>query len=143
MEARLMRSEKEKLFAGVCGGLGIYLGVDPVLVRLAFVLLTFTGGIGVLLYFVLMIVMPSEADAGQSQGGVIEKNLDEMGSTIHSGVNHARQHPRGPVIAAGLLIVLGVYLLLSNFGIPFLGSPIIWALVLIGVGIYLIIQRRQ
>jgi phage shock protein C len=143
MEARLMRSEKEKLFAGVCGGLGIYLGVDPVLVRLAFVLLTFTGGVGVLLYVVLMVIMPSETDVEQSQGSVIEKNLDEMGETVHSGVSHARQHPRGPVIAAGLLIFLGIYLLLGRFGIPFLGSPVVWALVLIGVGIYLIAQRRQ
>jgi phage shock protein C len=143
MEARLMRSEKEKLFAGVCGGLGIYLGVDPVLVRLAFVLLTFTGGVGVLLYFVLMIIMPSESDVDRSQGNVVEKSLDEMGNPIHAGGNHARQHPRGPVIAAGLLIVLGLYLLSGRFGIPFLGSPVVWALVLIGVGIYLIVQRRQ
>ncbi len=143
MEARLMRSEKEKMFAGVCGGLGIYLGVDPVLVRLAFVLLTFTGGVGVLLYFVLMIIMPSEADVDRLQGGVVEKNLDEMGNPLPPGTGQARQHPRGPVIAAGLLILLGLYLLMGVFGIPFLGSPGVWALLLIGVGIYLLVQRRQ
>lgn len=143
MQARLMRSETEKLFAGVCGGIGVYLGVDPVLVRLAFLVLTFTGGIGILLYFALMIIMPSESDAGRPQNETIEKNLEELGDTVQTGVNRARQHPNGPVIAAGLLILLGVYLLLGNLGVPFLGSPVLWALLLIGVGVYLIIQRRQ
>ena len=141
MNARLMRSENEKMLAGVCGGLAIYLGVDPVLVRLAFLLLIFTGGIGLLLYFVLMIVMPSEVDAGQ--GEAYEKNLDEFGEPVQTVAGQIRQHPKGPVIAAGLLILLGIYLLLGNLGIPFLGSPVLWALVLIGIGVYLIVQRRQ
>ena len=38
-QTRLMRSETDKMVAGVCGGLADYMGVDPVLVRLAFVLL--------------------------------------------------------------------------------------------------------
>lgn len=33
---RFFRSEKDKKIAGVCGGLGEYLGIDPVLVRAAF-----------------------------------------------------------------------------------------------------------
>ncbi|MCP5191354.1 MAG: PspC domain-containing protein, partial [Pseudomonadales bacterium] len=53
MNARLMRSETDKMFAGVCGGLAVYLGVDSVFVRLAFALLIFTGGIGLPLYFLL------------------------------------------------------------------------------------------
>ena len=45
-QARLMRSESDKMLAGVCGGLADYLNVDPVLVRLAFVVLFLASGIG-------------------------------------------------------------------------------------------------
>jgi len=46
---RLMRSRTDKVIAGVAGGIGQYLAIDPVIVRLAIVALCFTG-VGVLLY---------------------------------------------------------------------------------------------
>ena len=49
---RLMRSRTDKVFAGVAGGIGQYLAIDPVIVRLAFVALCFTG-VGIFLYPVL------------------------------------------------------------------------------------------
>ena len=55
---RLYRSEKERLLGGVCGGLAEYFAVDPVLVRLVFVLLIFVSGIGVIAYLVLWIITP-------------------------------------------------------------------------------------
>ncbi len=58
MQPRLMRSRNEVIIAGVCGGIGEYFGVDPVIVRLIFVLLTLTSGVGLLLYPVLWAVMP-------------------------------------------------------------------------------------
>src|SRR5215831_3760384 len=56
---RLMRSRSDKVIAGVAGGIGQYLAIDPVIVRLAFVALCFTG-VGVLLYPVLWLIMPVE-----------------------------------------------------------------------------------
>ena len=58
MERKLVRSQTDSMFAGVCGGLGEYLNVDPTLVRLFFVLLALTGGHGVLLYLILCVIMP-------------------------------------------------------------------------------------
>jgi len=54
---RLTRSETDKRIAGVCGGLGEYFGIDPILVRVAFVLLALMGP-GLIAYIVLWIVMP-------------------------------------------------------------------------------------
>jgi phage shock protein C len=54
---KLTRSETDKRLAGVCGGLAEYFGIDPVLVRIVFVILAVMGP-GVLLYIVLWIVMP-------------------------------------------------------------------------------------
>ena len=58
MQSRLMRSRTEIMIAGVCGGLADYFGLDPVIVRLIFVLVTLTTGIGFIVYPVLWIVMP-------------------------------------------------------------------------------------
>ncbi len=57
---RLYRSRTERQIAGVCGGLGNYLGIDPTVIRLLFILgLVFVGGT-LLAYIVLAIVIPEE-----------------------------------------------------------------------------------
>ena len=58
MQSRLLRSRTEVIIAGVCGGLAEYFGLDPVIVRLIFVLVTLTTGIGFIVYPVLWLVMP-------------------------------------------------------------------------------------
>src|SRR5690349_17999061 len=70
---RLMRSRSDKIIAGVASGIGQYLAVDPVIVRLAFVALCLTG-VGVLLYPILWLVMPLEG----SQGPAPAQAFDEM-----------------------------------------------------------------
>ncbi|UCH58849.1 MAG: PspC domain-containing protein [Anaerolineales bacterium] len=57
---RLYRSRKERMFAGVCGGLAEYFGIDPTLVRLFFVFAALFGGPGLLAYLIIMIVVPEE-----------------------------------------------------------------------------------
>jgi len=55
---RLERPE-DRIIAGVCRGLGDHFDVDPVLVRIAFVVLTVVGGAGILAYLVLWVIMPA------------------------------------------------------------------------------------
>jgi phage shock protein PspC (stress-responsive transcriptional regulator) len=56
------RSASDRMVAGVCGGLAQQFGVPTAVIRLAFVLMTFfAGGVGLLIYLVLWIVMPSDA----------------------------------------------------------------------------------
>jgi phage shock protein C len=57
---RLLRSQDDRVIGGVCGGLAHYFNLDPVLVRLAFVLFTLVKGSGVLIYLLLLILMPLE-----------------------------------------------------------------------------------
>lgn len=54
---RLTRSNN-KMIAGVCGGIANYLGIDPTIVRIAYVLMVLFAGFGILLYVILWIVMP-------------------------------------------------------------------------------------
>lgn len=53
---RLYRSRKNKVFMGVCGGIGEYLEIDPVIIRIIFI---FTG-IGLLAYFIIGLIIPLE-----------------------------------------------------------------------------------
>jgi len=61
MERRLYRSRSDRMVAGVCGGLADYFDVDPTLVRVLAVLLTWaTAGLGIVAYIVLAVVVPEE-----------------------------------------------------------------------------------
>ncbi|NUN11569.1 PspC domain-containing protein [Candidatus Micrarchaeota archaeon] len=55
---RLYRSGKDKLLGGVCGGIAEYLEIDPVIVRLFWVLITLAWGFGLLLYLIAWIIIP-------------------------------------------------------------------------------------
>jgi phage shock protein C len=59
-EQKLRRSRHDKKIAGVCGGFGEYLGVDPTLVRLIWLVAVVFGGTGLLAYLIAWIVMPEE-----------------------------------------------------------------------------------
>lgn len=55
---RLYRSRTNKVIAGVCGGLAEYFKIDPVILRVIFLLIALPGGISILVYFIFWIVMP-------------------------------------------------------------------------------------
>jgi phage shock protein PspC (stress-responsive transcriptional regulator) len=63
---RLRLSGTERKIAGVCGGLGEYFELDPVLFRAAFVVLAFAGGLGILLYLALWLVVPGPVPAARA-----------------------------------------------------------------------------
>ena len=60
VEKKLTRSKKDKMVGGVCSGIAKYFGMDPTVVRLAWVVFTLLGGAGLLAYIIAWIVMPEE-----------------------------------------------------------------------------------
>jgi pspC domain protein len=54
------KSRTDQMFAGVCGGLAEYLGVDSTMVRLAWAICVVFGGAGLLLYIIAAIIIPYE-----------------------------------------------------------------------------------
>ena len=55
---QLMRSKKNKIIAGVCGGIGEYLNIDPTVVRIVWIIFSLMGGAGILAYIIAWIIMP-------------------------------------------------------------------------------------
>ncbi|MGQ9927106.1 MAG: PspC domain-containing protein [Chloroflexaceae bacterium] len=70
MQPRLRRSAIESMVAGVCGGLAEYFNIDPAIVRLIFVVVTLTSGLGLPAYLILWVVMPRapSTSAGKPTG---------------------------------------------------------------------------
>ncbi len=55
---RLIRSTTDRKFAGVCGGIGEYFGIDPTMVRIGWVVFCLLGGSGVLAYILCALIIP-------------------------------------------------------------------------------------
>ncbi len=62
MSNKLVRNTHDEMIGGVCSGIAAYFNIDPVIVRLVFVLLALGGGHGILAYLILWIIMPSDEE---------------------------------------------------------------------------------
>ena len=134
---KLRRSRRDRVFLGVCGGLAEYFGIDPVLVRLAFVLITLAGGAGVLAYIIMAIVMP-DGDPLPADG-TAEPFLTE-GSP--QPATDAGRH--ASMVGALVLIGIGLLFLVENlrwFG--WFRPDYVWPLILIGLGVALLVRRTN
>lgn len=60
MERKLRRSRDNRVLAGVCGGLGNFMGIDPVVIRIAVVLLMFFVGMSLWVYIIMWLLIPEE-----------------------------------------------------------------------------------
>ena len=126
MNPKLERRKRGQMIAGVCAGVAAYLGVDPTLVRLAFLLLIPASGIGLLLYLVLWIIMP------------VNKGEEEL-VKLTAVDDNAEPHPQRYAIIGLFLVLVGLYLLaqMNQFGWLF------WPLLLIGGGVYMLRRYRN
>ena len=88
VDKKMFRDSEHKVIGGVSGGVSAYFGIDIVVIRLLFVLLTFAGGLGLLLYIVLWIVLPEArtlTDRMQMQGEPV--TLSNIESNIKKNLN--------------------------------------------------------
>src|SRR5881227_96383 len=60
LSKRLTRSSGDRVIAGVAGGLGRYFAIDPVVIRVAFIVLIFFGGAGLIAYGAAWLIVPSD-----------------------------------------------------------------------------------
>ena len=88
MQPRLTRSTSETMVAGICGGLAQYFSLDPVIVRLIFVLVTLTSGFGIPVYIVLWIIMPkgNQPIQGQQHSPQSAKSLSQAAAHLECEV---------------------------------------------------------
>lgn len=119
----LRRGLGDHVIAGVASGLGRYIGVDPVLIRLAFVLLTLAGGAGILLYLVLALVMP-QAGPGEEVGTAPEPRARSLSRVV-----------------GWILIAAGAVFLVGRF-VPEM-EQLVWPVALLGLGVAVLVQAGR
>jgi len=148
---RFYRSTTDRRIAGVAGGLAEYFNIDPLLVRLIFVILLLVGGGGVLLYIILWIITPENPVIyNQTQNSSTMENQQttygEQKPPEESRKTQPPQHKnRGNLIGGLVLITLGVLFLADEF-IPHISFGDLWPVILIVIGAGLLINslgRRQ
>jgi phage shock protein PspC (stress-responsive transcriptional regulator) len=168
----VLRRGSDRIVAGVCSGLAAYFGVNLVLVRVIFIILTVAQGVGIILYLALWFLMdPAEGRPGSASrtiGDRVRAMNDELREDFRTGFWRSQEsgtpHPdpaaqggrekfgrwgppygnRPPGLWAGIiLIVLGAYFLLTNLGVlSNIRWDLFWPAVLIVLGILLLVRRR-
>ena len=120
----LTRSIDDRVVAGVAGGLATYLEVDSVWIRLGFVLGTLFWGVGLIVYSLLWITLPEQPE---DEGNPTRPPL-------------ATANPRA--VIGILLLTLGLLVLLWNF-LSLLSFKFVIPVLLVGLGLFLLYNRRQ
>ena len=150
-ETRLYRSRRDRVFAGVAGGLGDYFNVDPIIFRIGFIALALGAGSGVLIYILLWIFVP---ESKQPFNPFFE-NTENMENSFEKkpvDPNIAENDPMGgfppppPRRNGGLwggvmLITIGGLFLISNI-IPNISFHELWPVILIAVGVMIILNKK-
>jgi len=147
MVKRLYRKESGKVLGGVCAGLGDYLGIDPVFVRIFFILWTVLGELSVLIYVIMWIVIPRETSSDADQRFEINDvgaRFNQMGQEIHE---ITRQPSSELITFTGVgLIAWGVYYLVRR-ALPYLDiwsySQYLWPALLIVAGAFVLIRATR
>ncbi len=130
---RIYRSQDDRIIAGVCGGFAEYLGIDPTLVRLVWIFFTIFGGLGILAY-IFSIILIAEKGGSKAKEVKVEDDHDEK-----------------LVLWGVVIIIVGILLFFRHR--PVIGMMwhtvngnwfnILFAVVLIGVGIYILLNRKD
>jgi phage shock protein PspC (stress-responsive transcriptional regulator) len=141
---RLFRSETNRMIAGVAGGLAAYFTIDPVFVRIAFVLLALFHGSGILIYFILWLILPTESR--------VEEYTTINKASVRSSLSEVRDQMRGfsksmhideknntKMILGAIIIILGILFLLDNFGLgAWIDLGRLWPVILIAIGVAMV-----
>jgi len=138
---KISRSETDRVLAGVAGGLGEYFQIDPVIIRLIFILLTIFGGGGVLAYIILWLLIPSRKNTGRNSDETIRKNAEELKNKAKSFAFEFKEMSvdHNPKNWLGLFVIaLGILFLLDNLG--FLRFHLFWPILLIFLGLFLVFK---
>ncbi len=146
-EKKLYRSNTIRTIGGVAGGLAEHFTIDPVLVRVAFVLAALFGGGGVIIYIILWIVIP-EKPVNINSTSNENKNSESIDSEINNSYNmennfdqkKEKRNYHGNLTGGLILITLGILFLIDRF-VPQINFGDLWPIILIVIGITILMRN--
>jgi phage shock protein C len=144
---RLYRSRKDKMIAGVCGGIGEYFNIDPVIIRVIAIVLTLWGGSGIIAYIIAMIIIPLSPEPADDK----IKRPSKAETSPPKPATSRPSSDTGSLIVGIILVILGAFFLMRNF--TFFNEyywwfrhqigHIFWPAVLIIIGAFIIIKGTR
>lgn len=143
MSDRLYRRTDQRVIAGVAAGLGEYLNIDPVILRIVLIVLTLLNGMGVILYIILWIVLPDKFKI-DSQATKVEPDIKQkyktdttVNSTIAEEKSKKHKDGNGRIYVGIILIGIGVFFLLERY-IPSIDFADLFPVIIIALGALLV-----
>ena len=121
MEKKLYKSSNNKVFAGVCGGIGEYFSIDPVIIRLLWVAFILMAGTGLIAYIIAAFIIPQnpayvpiERTHVRTDEGFDDEDLTEEEIKERQRIE-ARKNTRSALYTLGIvLIVFGIIIFLRS-----------------------------
>jgi phage shock protein PspC (stress-responsive transcriptional regulator) len=156
MNRRLYRSRTDTVLGGVAGGVAEYLDADPSIVRIIWAILGIvTGGIFVVLYIVMWIVVPEApasaapaAAVAQTGTGDADAAADAAATGAGASVMAQEAPPRrrssggGTLVFGLILVALGAYFLIREY-VPQIDTDLLWPIGLVALGVVLVVASLR
>ncbi|MBN1651773.1 MAG: PspC domain-containing protein [Bacteroidales bacterium] len=133
---KLRRSFRDKIIGGVAGGLGEYFATDPLIFRILFVVLLFTGGGGFLIYILMWIFIPVEQKRFGEHFEKAEAEDPSQTEPFRSPVEKTKSH-NGSIIGGTILILIGLFFLLDTM-FPWIDFADLWPVALVIAGLAIV-----
>lgn len=154
MNRRLFRCRHDRLVAGVASGVAEYFHIDPTIVRVLWVVSVFFGGLGLLLYFVMAIIVPMEPEAGPAGSAAAGDPTGDPSvppptdwHSMPAGHRHGARGTGRLVTFFGIALVLFGSLALVDAVLPAWADSgrFLWPAFILGVGALLVASavRRE
>ena len=140
MKEGLYRSLRNRIFGGIAAGLGDYLKIDPIIVRVLFVVSVLLSGIGILLYIILWIVVPEEnlmTSFAKSNIPNPEQTEEINTENIFKGEYKPSKNNNGTIVIGIIMIMVGFFFLGIEI-FSFINFSDLFPILAIGIGIALI-----
>lgn len=138
-QTKLYRSEKNRVLGGVAGGFAEIINIDPVIVRIVFVILALSWGSGLVLYIILWMLIPTKSQIKKTFDESVKNNVDEIkekAGQISSEIESMSGKKSTRRWLGVVLIAFGALLLLGNFGFANLFNILrLWPLIIVLIGI--------
>ncbi|MFA5207900.1 MAG: PspC domain-containing protein, partial [Candidatus Paceibacterota bacterium] len=144
---KLYRSKTNRVIFGICGGLGEYFDIDPLVVRILFILLTFTGGSGIVIYLILAIMIPDSSGNKKSINEVIsgtQEKTQELAEEIKKNrdwIVNIKNIVGLVILFIGLDILFEQIFDFNPFSI--INWGIVWALIIVLIGLRIIFNSKE
>lgn len=145
---KLYRSKNNRVIFGVCGGLGEYFEIDPLIVRILFVVLSLLNGVGIIAYLILAVLVPEgdKEKKNKKNGNTVEEvqeKTQELAEELKDGgwIKNVKNIFGFIIVLIGLNALFEQVFQYSPFA--WINWGLIWGLIIVIIGLKIILSSNK